>query len=253
MHSLIDIGYDWPWTHGHLIITALTLPLCWLSWKRQWSRIVLTLLGAVAAWSIAAFLVVQFVFRFNDVPELPTQAFVASGPARVLDLGAGSGRSSLMVLNARPQVTLVALDNFSATYIRGHGAEKTRANFRAAGFDRRATVESGDMRELSFPDASFDAIVSAYAIDHLSGTDIPKTLAEAARVLRPGGEFLLEVMYPDSWMKFAWGPMLLHGASAARMRAAWPARLEAAGFKVVEVGTAPITLYLRAVKPRSTQ
>ena len=110
-----------------------------------------------------------------------------------------------------------------------------------------------DARALPFPDASFDAIVSAYAIDHLSGTDIPKTLAEAARVLRPGGEFLLEVMYPDRWMKFAWGPMLLHGASAARMRAAWPARLEAAGFKVVEVGTAPITLYLRAVRPQSTQ
>jgi SAM-dependent methyltransferase len=253
MHSLIDIGYDWPWTHGHLIITALTLPLCWLAWRRRWPRLVLILLGAVAAWSIAAFLVVQLVFRFNDVPTLPTQAFLASGPARVLDLGAGSGRSSLMVLNSRPQVTLVALDNFSATYIKGHGAEKTRANFRAAGFEGRATVETGDMRQLTFPDATFDAIVSAYAIDHLDRDDIPKTLAEAARVLRPGGEFLLELMYPDKWMKFAWGPMLLHGASADRMKVAWQSRLEAAGFKVLEVGTAPITLYLRAVKPQSTE
>ena len=146
MHSLIDIGYDWPLTHGHLVITALALPICWLAWRRRWPRLVLLLAAAVAAWSIAAFLVVPFVFRFNDVPELPTQAFVASGPARVLDLGAGSGRSSLMVLMARPQVTLVALDNFSATYIRTPGADKTRANFRAGGFEGRATVQSADMR-----------------------------------------------------------------------------------------------------------
>jgi SAM-dependent methyltransferase len=248
VRSLIDIGYTWPWTHGHLIVAAFAIPLCWLAWKRHWPRLVTLLLGLVAAWSLAAFLVVQFVFRFNDVPPLPTQAFVASGPAAVLDLGAGSGRSSIMVLRERPRATLVALDNFSATYIRDHGPEKLRANLRAAGVDGRAKIETADMRTLPFPDASFDAIVSAYAIDHLDKEGIRKTLNEAARVLRPQGQILLEVMYPDGWMKFAWGPMLLHGASAGRMRERWRTFLNEAGFRIVEEGTVPITLYLLAVK-----
>ena len=34
----------------------------------------------------------------------------------MLDLGAGSGRSTLMVLEARPKATLVALDSFSNSY-----------------------------------------------------------------------------------------------------------------------------------------
>ena len=97
----------------------------------------------------------------------------------LLDLGAGSGRSSIMVLLERPRTTLVALDNFSATYIKDHGPEKLKANLRAAGVDRRAEVVSADMRKLPFPDGSFDALVSTYALDHLPRKDIPGALAEA--------------------------------------------------------------------------
>jgi len=248
MHSLIDFGYTWPWTHGQLVIAAIALPACWLAWRRRWHWLAIAGLGALAAWSIAAFLVVQLVFRFNAVPPLPTSAFLASGPARVLDMGAGSGRSSIMVLAERPGATVVALDNFSAPYIRDHGAEKTLANFRAAGFGARATVVTADMRALPFPDASFDAVVSAYAIDHLDREGAAKALAEAARVLRPGGQFLLEVMYPDAWMRFAWGPLVLHGTRGEPLRARWTRSLEGAGLEVVEVGTRPITLYLLAGK-----
>jgi len=248
MHLLMDFGYVGPWTHGHLVVTAVALPLAWLAWRRRWPRAVTALLAALTLWSVAAFLVVQFVFRFNDVPTLPTGAFVASGSVRVVDLGAGSGRSTVMLLWARPQDTAVALDNFSAGYISGHGPDKTRANFRAAGVEARATVQAGDMRALPFPDASFDAALSVAAIDHLSGDDARKALREAARVLKPQGQFLLEVMNPDWWMRFAWGPVLLHGTSPGSMRQRWTGMLDQAGFQVTEVGTQPITLYLLAVK-----
>lgn len=244
----MDFGYTWPWTHGHLLVTAAALPLAWLGWRRRWPRLVTILLASLALWSIAAFLVVQLVFRFNDVPSLPTGAFLAAGPARVVDLGAGSGRSTIMLLRERPQVSAVALDNFSAGYISGHGPDKTRANFRAAGVEARATVQAGDMRALPFPDASFDAALSVAAIDHLSGDDAQKALREASRVLKPKGQFLLEVMNPDWWMRFAWGPIVLHGVRPDRMRARWTGLLDEAGFQVVEVGTQPIALYLLAVK-----
>ena len=248
MHSLIDFGYTWPWTHGHLVVVALVAPLLWLAWTRRWHWLPKALIVAVAAWALAAFAVTQTVLRFNDLPSIPTPAYLASGAGRVLDIGAGSGRSSIMVLGERPRTTLVALDDFSATYLKDHGPAKLKSNLRAAGVAERAEVVSADMRKLPFPDASFDAIVSTYAIDHLPGRDIPGALAEAARVVRPGGEFLLEVMYPDAWMRFTYGPLMMHGANAARIRAWWPQVLQEAGFRVLEQGTAPATFYMRAVK-----
>ena len=47
---------------------------------------------------------------------LPTPHFLESGSGRVLDGGAGSGRSTLMVLLARPRATVVALDLFREGY-----------------------------------------------------------------------------------------------------------------------------------------
>jgi SAM-dependent methyltransferase len=248
MRSLIDFGYTWPWTHGHLVVAGVAAALLGLAWWRRWHWLPKLAFGLVAVWAIAAFLVVQAVLRYNDLPTIPTPAYLASGTGRVLDLGAGSGRSSIMVLLERPKTTLVALDDFSATYIRGHGPDKLKANLRAAGVDGRAEVVSADMRKLPFENATFDALVSTYAIDHLPSGDIPGALAEAARVVRPGGEFLLEIMYPDPWMRFAYGPVMMHGANAGRIRARWPAMLEAAGFRVVEQGTAPATFYVRAIK-----
>jgi len=248
MRSLIDFGYTWPWTHGHLVVVGVAAALLGLAWWRRWHWVPKLALGLVAVWAIAAFLVVQTVLRFNDLPTIPTPAYLSSGAGRVLDLGAGSGRSSIMVLLERPKTTVVALDDFSATYIRDHGPEKLKANLKAAGVDARAEVVSADMRRLPFENATFDALVSTYAIDHLPQGDIPGALAEAARVVRPGGEFLIEVMYPDAWMRFAYGPVMMHGANAGRIRARWPSMLEEAGFRVVEQGTAPATFYVRAIR-----
>jgi len=248
MRSLIDLGYTWPWTHGHLVIVAVAAAFLALAWVRRWHWLPKALFAAVAAWALAGFLVAQFVLRFNDLSSIPTPAYLSAGTGRVLDIGAGSGRASLMVLMERPRTTVVALDNFSATYIKGNGPGLLRANFQAAGVGARAEVVSADMRKLPFPDGSFDAIVSTYAIDHLPGADIPGALAEAARVVRPGGEFLLEIMYPDFWMRFAFGPMMMHGASGRAIRARWPSMMEKAGFTVVEQGTAPATFFMRAVR-----
>ena len=248
MRSLIDIGYTWPWTHGHLIVVVLAAAALWLAVRRRWHVSAAIVIGAVLAWAVAAFLVVQLVFRFNDVHALPTAAFLPSGAGHVLDLGAGSGRSSIMVLRERPRATLVALDNFSADYIRGHAPQKTEANLRAAGVDRRAVVQAGDMRQLPFPDASFDAALSAYAVDHLDREGVTRTLAEAARVLKPRGQILVQVMYPDAWMRFAYGPLMMHGARAEQMEPRWRSFLERAGFDVVETGKAPASLHLLGVK-----
>jgi ubiquinone/menaquinone biosynthesis C-methylase UbiE len=51
------------------------------------------------------------------------------------------------------------------------------------------TYQLGDVEDVPFPDGSFDAAVSTGVIDYLPGDD--RFLAHAARVLKPGGRFLL--------------------------------------------------------------
>ena len=71
-------------------------------------------------------------------------------------------------------------------------------------------------------------------------------MGEAARVLKPRGEFLLMVLYKDLWLKFAMGPIFMHPGIGDALR--WTGFLEAAGFEVVEQGTQPATLYYLARK-----
>ena len=245
----LDFGYPWWLSYGHLPVVAGAVSLLLLGYTRKWSKWPLLLLGVLLLWSSAAFLVARFVFDVNGRPSLPTQSFLRSGVGRVLDMGAGTGRSSIMVLGCRPQATLVALDLFAASFDQHFGRgespqQRLLANLKAAGVEQRATIETADMRNLPFEPAAFDAVVSAYAIDHLNRQGINQSLAEAARVVKPGGDFLLILIAKEPWGLFTFGPLLMHGGT--RGPEWWTARLQEAGFQVLEQGTRPVTLYLLA-------
>jgi SAM-dependent methyltransferase len=137
--SQLDFGYPW-WLsgYGHLILAAATVSLLLLGYTRKWSKGPVLLVGIVALWSAAAFLVVRLVIDVNGPPSLPTQSFLHSSTGRVLDIGAGTGRSSIMVLQARPQATLVALDLFGDSFEKHFGRsenpqQRLLANLKAAG------------------------------------------------------------------------------------------------------------------------
>jgi SAM-dependent methyltransferase len=249
VNAHLDFGYPWWLSYGHLPILAVAVAILLLGYSRKWSKGPMLLLGLLALWSAGAFLVERFVIDVNGRPSLPTESFLRSGAGRVLDLGAGTGRSSIMVLEARPQTTLVALDLFAESFDQHFGRgespqQRLLANLKAAGVDRRATIETADMRKLPFEPAAFDAIVSAYAIDHLNRKGIEQSLAEAARVIKPNGEFLLMLIANEPWAKLTFGPLLAHGGT--RGADWWKARVQEAGFQVVEDGTRPLTLYLLA-------
>lgn len=251
MGSGIDFGYPWFLSYGHLVAAALLLG-CWMLGRaRRWPRFPMILIGGLLVWAVAAFGAARFVLNINGPAVMPTEKFLASGAGRVLDMGAGTGRSSIMVLKARPNVRLVALDLFGESY-RLHfgsaqsGEERLLANLGTAGVGDRATVRKGDVRMLPFEAGSFDAIVSAYVIDHLDREGIGASLGEANRVLKPGGEFLLMLIGKDPWLNFTFGPLLVHrGTHGAEW---WSGRLGEAGFQVIENGMRPATLYLLARK-----
>jgi SAM-dependent methyltransferase len=243
----LDFGYPWWLSYGHLAVFAIAAAVLLLGYTRKWSKWPMVLLSVLALWSASVFLLIHFGVDINGQASLPTQSFLRSGTGKVLDLGAGTGRSSIMVLTSRPQATLVASDLFGESFERHFGPgespqERLLRNLKAAGVDQRASIVTADMRKLPFEAGSFDAIVSCYAVDHLNREGINQALAEAARVLKPGGDFLLMLVANDRWAKLAFGPVLSHGGT--RGSAWWTARVQEAGFQVLEEGTSPATLYL---------
>ena len=240
--SDLDFGYTWPWTHGHLVLAALFGALSLLVWVRTQSWWGTGVLAAGATWMLAGFFIVHYAFAANAPLPPPPGAFLRSPGGRVLDMGSGSGRAALMVLSNRPGTTVVALDDWSAGYIDANGPARLMANLRVAGVDQRAEVRDGDMRALPFEASSFDAIVSTYAIDHLDEQGIRQALAEAHRVLRPGGQLLVLVMNRDAWATVAYGPLFwLHGRRTTPSY--WRAQLVDAGFSIAEEGTSPGTAF----------
>ena len=249
--STLDFGYPWWLSYGHLAILGPALGALLIGRKLNWSKWLMIVLSVIALWAMTAFLGVR-AFDVNGQAAMPTQNFLRSGVGRVLDIGAGTGRSSILVLAARPQTTLVALDLFGQSFDAHFGAgkspqERLLSNLKIAGVDGRATIVTADMRKLPFEAASFDGAVSAYAVDHLPRDTVGQALSEAARVLKPGGEFLLMLVANDRYAKFAFGPMLTHGGT--RSTAWWSGKIKDAGFQIVEEGTAPATMYFLMRRP----
>ncbi len=99
---------------------------------------------------------------------------------RVLDIGCGDGRQMALIKLARPEVTGVALD-FSLTML-------DAARRRFADAPEIEIIE----HDLNWPlpeFGKFDAVVSCFAIHHLSDSRKKDLYREIFQVIEPGGVF----------------------------------------------------------------
>jgi len=120
-------------------------------------------------------------FGLDQVWRRTTVSSLSLPPgSRVLDLACGTGDLSRIALRAGHQVI---------------GADLS-AGMLAANGTTTPLVEADGSR-LPFSDGAFDGLVCGYALRNF--TDLAATLAECARVLRPGGRLaVLEVDAPTS-------------------------------------------------------
>ena len=245
-----DFGYSWWIGWGHLVPIVVFGGLAALAFWLRWRRWLVITCALLALWGIAGLFISQFLFRLNLPVEPPSAQFLSSNTGRVVDIGAGSGRASVGLLLARPGVTVTAVDIYKGFYgIEDNTPERLMRNASIAGVAGRVTAQVGDARELPLETSSFDGAISVAAIDHLPRSGIPKALAEAARVLKPGGEFLLTIVNVDLLARFASPHAMGHHPSADRHR--WRELVANAGFDVVEEGTIPGGLYFLSRKGRS--
>jgi len=94
----------------------------------------------------------------------------------VLDLGCGPGSEATALLAGVGRLTGVDL---SARQL-----AQARARVPAASF-----LET-DLRTVSFPPESFDAVLALFSLIHVPPIDLPAVLGSVGRWLRPGGRFL---------------------------------------------------------------
>jgi SAM-dependent methyltransferase len=110
------------------------------------------------------------------------------GNEQVLDVGTGRG---LLLVGAARRLTTgkaVGVDVWSTKDLSGNSLERTQANLDLEGVGQKTELKSEDARKLSFPDASFDLVLSNLCIHNIPGDEgRAQACREIARVLKPGG------------------------------------------------------------------
>lgn len=99
--------------------------------------------------------------------------------ARILDAGCGTGGVMQMLMRQHPQWRVEGID----------ANENAVSLCRQRGLE---TVRLGDVADLPYPAESFDAVLSLDVLYH-AGVDESKALQEMARVLRPGGVWVVNL------------------------------------------------------------
>jgi ubiquinone/menaquinone biosynthesis C-methylase UbiE len=114
------------------------------------------------------------------------------GDEMVLDVGCGRG---LLLIGAARHLTTgkaIGVDRWVAGALTGNCPEAVLHNALLEGVSERVEVKDGDMRQLLFADASFDAVVSNFVVHEVkSRAEREQVLREMVRVLKPGGRLAL--------------------------------------------------------------
>lgn len=123
---------------------------------------------------------------YEELQEAVVAATAEAHPTRVLELGTGTGETALCVRTRHPEASWVGIDASEAMLARA-----------------RERMPDADLRlqrlEDELPAGPFDLVVSALAVHHLDGPGKQDLFSRVARVLQPGGSFVLgDVVVPPA-------------------------------------------------------
>jgi len=104
-------------------------------------------------------------------------------PRRILDLGCGTGSTTLMLQQAFPQAQVVGLDLSPYMLV--------MADYKATTAGLNIQWRHGNAAETGFPDASFDLVTASLLFHEIPPAATQSILREAFRLLTPGGEVLI--------------------------------------------------------------
>jgi ubiquinone/menaquinone biosynthesis C-methylase UbiE len=154
--------------------------------------------------------------------------------SNVLEIGPGPGLTTDLLRSLVPRVTALEIDASLA------GSLRSRLK------GSNVQVIEGDATEMPFGDSEFSAVISFTMLHHVPSQELQnKLLAEVLRVLKPGGFFVGSDSLQSWFMKIIHIGDTLVPVSPDT----FGARLESAGFEVVEVQKNSQAFRFRARRP----
>jgi arsenite methyltransferase len=115
-----------------------------------------------------------------------------TGAETVLDVGTGRG---LLMIGAAKRLTTgksFGIDIWSNVDMGGNHPDRTRRNAELEGVSDKVEIRSEDATKMSFPNNTFDVILSNLCIHNIPTKEgRRKACAEIVRVLKPGGTALI--------------------------------------------------------------
>ncbi len=189
-----DYGYDAPYAVVMFALMAVVFAgLATLFWREGETRraVMMTLYCAFFVANTASFLYTTRRGKFLEWDRI-LDGLRLRGDERVLDMGCGRGAVLTAVARKLTTGRVTGVDIWNALDQSGNAQAVTVRNASLEGVADRVAIETGDMRALPFPDAAFDLVVSSLAIHNIRATaDRRKAVAEAFRVLKPGGRIVI--------------------------------------------------------------
>lgn len=157
-----------------------------------------------------------------EIGWMKKHARLAAGGS-LLEIGCGRGAGASIIREEFSPAFLCATDldpmmmNRAVRYL--HPQKRQNIRFCAA-----------DALHLSLTDSVFDAVFGFGVLHHIP--DWQGALAEISRVLKPGGTYFLEELYPSLYQNFITKHILLHPEENRFDSAELKAELDSAGFTV---------------------
>ncbi len=192
--SYLPLLPTWFYPLGALGIILLLAAITGIPSNQPGIRVPLTAAGLLICTPLLALFVTTQRMRQRRaaVREQILNAVSWRGDEAVLDVGCGSG----MLLNgaaARLQSGAALGIDIWAEHSGGGSKELLMKHARAEKVDGRIKFQEADARKMPFEDASFDVILSSWALHHisLSKDDFENACREMIRVLKPGGTIVV--------------------------------------------------------------
>lgn len=180
-------GIDAPYVPAILGLVALLCLIAGTVAATWW----LVIVGAVFVAQTAIFLNATLRGKFR-VWERLLDDLALRGDEELADLGCGRGAVLLAAARRLPDGHAHGVDLWRSVDQSGNHEEVTTANAVAEGVADRVILHTADLTFLPFDDATFDVVTSSLAIHNIADRGSrERAVAEALRVLRPGGHLVI--------------------------------------------------------------